>query len=70
MLVSLHIAAVFFHWVVKKENLVGAMFTGVKDLPPEVARRVAVARLASNWRALALLAAALAIVYMVINRPF
>ncbi len=70
VLVSLHIAAVFFHWVVKKENLVGAMFTGVKDLPPEVARRVAVAPLASNWRALALLAAALAIVYMVINRPF
>lgn len=70
VLVGLHIAAVLFHWVVKKENLVGAMFTGIKDVPAEVARRTAVARLASNWRALALFAAACAIVYMVIKRPF
>jgi len=28
-----HIAGVLFHWIVKKENLIGAMFTGVKDVP-------------------------------------
>jgi len=69
-LASLHIAAVLFHWIAKKENLVGAMFTGTKRLSPEAARQAATARLASNWRALALFAAAVAIVYLVIKRPF
>jgi cytochrome b len=32
-LAGLHVTAVIFHWVVKKDNLVGAMFTGVKRVP-------------------------------------
>jgi cytochrome b len=30
---AFHIAAVVFHWVVKRDNLLGAMFTGVKRVP-------------------------------------
>ncbi len=33
VLSALHVIAVLFHWVVKKDNLIGAMFTGVKDVP-------------------------------------
>jgi hypothetical protein len=29
---------VVFHWLVKGENLVGAMFTGVKDVPESAIR--------------------------------
>lgn len=35
---GLHLAAVAFHWLVKKENLVGAMFTGVKHVPEAALR--------------------------------
>lgn len=38
VLSAVHVAGVFFHWLVKGENLVGAMFTGMKDVP-EVALR-------------------------------
>ncbi len=34
----LHILGVLFHWLVKKENLIGAMFTGVKDVPASAVR--------------------------------
>ena len=33
VLVGLHIAAAVFHWVVKREDLVTPMFTGVKRVP-------------------------------------
>ncbi len=68
-LACLHVAAVLYHWLVKKENLVGAMFTGVKRLPGELAE-TAVARFASPWRALTLFAAALLAVYLIVLRPF
>jgi cytochrome b len=38
VLSGVHVAGVLFHWAVKGENLVGAMFTGVKNVP-EVALR-------------------------------
>jgi cytochrome b len=34
----LHVVAVLFHLVVKKENLVGAMFTGMKEVPEAAVR--------------------------------
>jgi hypothetical protein len=34
----LHVAAALFHWLVKKEDLIVAMFTGVKRVPPELLR--------------------------------
>lgn len=33
-----HVAAVVFHLVVKRDNLIGAMFTGVKDVPAAAVR--------------------------------
>jgi cytochrome b len=38
LLAGLHIAAVVFHWLVKKDNLIGAMFTGVKRVPAAAVR--------------------------------
>jgi len=64
-----HIAAIVFHGVVKKENLVAAMFTGIKRVPPEIARLAAPARFASAWRALALLALAAAAVALLLRLP-
>lgn len=36
-LVGLHVAAVLFYWLWKRENLVGAMVTGVKEVDPRLA---------------------------------
>ena len=38
VLSGLHVAAVLFHWLVKRDNLVGAMFTGVKRVPEAAVR--------------------------------
>ena len=38
VLSGVHTAAVLFHWLVKKENLIGAMFTGVKRVPEAAVR--------------------------------
>jgi cytochrome b len=86
VLTGLHIAAVLFHWFVKKDNLIGAMFTGVKRVPASAARERreasrgtplrrsasrenSSAHFASSWRALALLAVAVACVYVVVRGP-
>ena len=66
---SIHIAAILFHRIVKKEDLVAAMFTGIQRVPPDTARLAATARFVSVWRALALLAAAVAAVYVIVRLP-
>jgi len=38
LLVTIHILAVVFHLVVKKDEVVIPMFTGVKNVPPELLR--------------------------------
>jgi hypothetical protein len=35
---GVHVAAVLFHWLVKKENLVTPMFTGIKRVPASILR--------------------------------
>jgi cytochrome b len=67
---AIHIAAVLFHVFVKKENLVAAMFTGVKKLDADDATRVPAARFVSSWRALALFVLAFVAVVMIVKRPF
>ncbi len=69
LLAAVHIVAVLYHAVFMKENLVGAMFTGVKRLPADVAGSV-VARFASPWSALVLFAVAAFAVYLIVKRPF
>ncbi len=72
VLAGVHIAAVLFHVFVKKENLVGAMFTGIKklDLSAEDAAEVPAVRFVSSWRALVLFVLALVAVYLIVKRPF
>jgi cytochrome b len=69
LLAAVHILAVLYHWLFMKENLIGAMFTGMKRMPAGAAEGV-VARFASSWLALVLLAVAALAVYLVIKRPF
>lgn len=68
-LVAVHVAAVAFHALVKKENLVGAMFTGVKRLPEGTEGTQSI-RFASPWLAVAILAVSAAVVFLVVKRPF
>lgn len=70
VLITLHVGAVLYHWGVKKENLISAMFTGVKRLPPELAQEMSSARFASPWRALGLLAAAAILVWLLASKVF
>ncbi len=67
-LAAVHIAAVVFHVFVKKENLVAAMFTGVKKL--DAATEVPAVRFVSSWRALGLFVLALVAVILIVKRPF
>jgi len=67
-LAAVHIAAVAFHVFVKKENLVAAMFTGVKKL--DAATGVPAVRFVSSWRALGLFVLALVAVILIVKRPF
>jgi len=66
VLASLHVAAVVYHWLALKENLIGAMFSGVKRLreaPPPL-------KFAGGGRALLLLAISAALVWLIVTRPF
>jgi len=65
VLVGLHVAAALFYLFVKKENLIGAMFTGRKRVPPGIAATDG--RMASNWLALILLAATAGAVAAIVN---
>src|SRR5262245_60705862 len=69
VLVGLRIAAVLYHAGFMKENLIGAMFTGVKRMPADAAGGT-VTRFASPWLALALLCVAALAVYLIVQRPF
>ena len=69
VLVAVHVVAVAYHAVVMKENLIGAMFTGVKRMPAG-APEDASARFASPWLALVLLGLAALAVYLIVKRPF
>jgi cytochrome b len=68
-LVAAHVIAVLYHAFFMKENLIGAMFTGVKRMPADAAGSV-VARFTSPWLALVLLAVAALAVYLIVKRPF
>lgn len=72
ILTGIHIAAVIFHVVVKKEGIVSAMFSGRKALPPELARDAEAATEARPGRpaeGLILLSLAIAVVALAVNWP-
>ncbi len=68
-LVAAHVAAVLFHAFVKKEDLVRAMFTGVKHLPAGIEGTQGL-RTASSWLALVIAIACFGAVVLVVKRPF
>ena len=65
-LAGIHIAAILYYWVYKRENLVKPMFTGEKRLPPEL--RPAETRTESLGKALVLLAISGAIVWALVRK--
>ena len=67
ILVGIHIAAVLFHVFVKKEGIVRAMFTGRKDLPPDLANVAQSARKASMPLGFVVLSLAIAAVVIAVN---
>jgi cytochrome b len=64
LMVALHISASLFYLVVKRQNLIGPMFSGDKLLPAGVAPPL---RFASARLALSLLIAAACIVYLIVR---
>lgn len=60
---AVHTAAALYHWLVLKEDLIGAMFTGVKRLRAGETT----ATFVSPWRALLLFACALAAVVLIVT---
>ena len=54
LVIAIHISAVLFYLLVKRENLIHPMVSGSKQLPPDLANPIP--RLVSPWRALAVLA--------------
>ena len=66
-LVGIHIAAVLFHVFVKKENLVRAMFSGKKALPPALASEAHAARKASTPLGFVVISVAIAVVAIAVN---
>ena len=65
-LAGIHIAAILYYWIYKRENLVAAMFTGRKRLPPELAP--AETRMESLGKALVLLAISAGIVFALVRK--
>jgi cytochrome b len=65
-LAGIHIAAIFYYWIYKRENLVAAMFTGRKRLPPELL--AAETRMESLAKALVLLAISAGIVFALVRK--
>jgi len=63
LLAAVHTAAALYHWLALKEDLIGAMFTGVKRLHAHETTAIFV----SSWRALLVFACALAAVWLVVT---
>jgi len=63
--IAVHISAVLFYLLVKRENLIHPMFSGRKRLPPEQINPAP--RMVSPWLGLAVLVAALLAVWLLIR---
>lgn len=66
-LVALHVVAVIYHWLGRGENLVQAMFTGIRAWPSGAP--VIALRFSSLWLALGLFVAAAIAVWLLVSQP-
>ncbi|URK18023.1 cytochrome b/b6 domain-containing protein [Thalassospira sp. GO-4] len=66
-MVGLHVFAALFYLVVKRENLIGAMITGARMVPAELAARFAQIRFASPIAGIAILAVCAVIVWAMVT---
>jgi cytochrome b len=64
-LIAIHVAAALFYLIVKRENLIGAMFTGRKRPPTQ--GDYADGRMASSWLAAAVVAVIAGAVAAIVN---
>ena len=65
VVIALHLAAILYYWLYKRDNLISAMLTGAKRLPPGTRPAIFVATI---WRAVIGLAAAGLVVAALITR--
>ena len=65
LVVAIHISAVLFYLLVKRENLIHPMLSGRKHLPPALVS--AAPRLVNPWLGLAVLAVAVAAVWLLVR---
>jgi cytochrome b len=65
LVIAVHLSAVLFYLLVKRENLIHPMLSGRKHLPPE--RLHSAPRLVSPWLGLAALAVAVAAVWLLVR---
>lgn len=65
LVIAIHLSAVLFYLLVKRENLIYPMLSGVKRLPPEQAGPAP--RIVNPWRGLAVLVVAVAVVWLLVR---
>jgi cytochrome b len=65
LVIGVHISAVLFYLVVKRENLIHPMLTGRKHLPPDMVGETP--RIVSPWLGLVVLAVAVAAVWLLVR---
>lgn len=65
LVIAVHISAVLFYLFVKRENLIHPMLSGRKHLPPDMVGQAP--RIVSPWLGLAVLAVAVAAVWMLVR---
>lgn len=65
LVIAVHLSAVLFYLLVKRENLVHPMLSGFKRLPPELAGQAP--RIVNPWRGLAALAVAVVAVWLLVR---
>jgi cytochrome b len=65
LVIAVHISAVLFYLFVKRENLIHPMLSGRKHLPPDMVGQAP--RIVSPWLGLAVLAVAVAAVWLLVR---